>query len=211
MADATQAEMLVVLRGLLARATTWLLRSRRLLEPTEQQVKRFAPAVQALHARVDAQGEPSTRARSWMIAGVPPALAARVDHADALFDALDVAEIAESSGRDVEQTAQVHAGVAARLRLQRLRQQIDALPADTYWQGLARLAMADELTDLQRSIAQAAISGQSGTPVQVLDHWEQINRQLMQRAQRLLAEQPEGANADPAMLSVALRELRNLV
>src|SRR5207245_11053907 len=42
--DAMQAEMVITLRGLITRATTWCLRSRRLFEPTQQQVARFAPA-----------------------------------------------------------------------------------------------------------------------------------------------------------------------
>ncbi|NNU44813.1 NAD-glutamate dehydrogenase [Ramlibacter sp. B156] len=48
--DEVQADMVVTLRALVTRATTWFLRSRRLFEPTQQQVARFAPAVQALHA-----------------------------------------------------------------------------------------------------------------------------------------------------------------
>jgi NAD-specific glutamate dehydrogenase len=44
----------------------------------------------------------------------------------------------------------------------------------------------------------------------VLDRWQQGNRQALERAQRLLADASE-ASGDLAMLSVALRELRNLV
>jgi NAD-specific glutamate dehydrogenase len=45
----------------------------------------------------------------------------------------------------------------------------------------------------------------------VLDRWEQGNRQALERAQRLLAELQDTPGSDLAMLSVALRELRNLV
>jgi glutamate dehydrogenase len=45
----------------------------------------------------------------------------------------------------------------------------------------------------------------------VLDAWERDNRQALERARRLLAELQETPGSDLAMLSVALRELRNLV
>jgi glutamate dehydrogenase len=210
--DALQAEMVIALRGLVARATTWFLRSRRLHEPTEQQVKRFAPAVRALAARIEAQAGSSARAAVWVQAGVPQALAWHVDAADGLFDALDIAEIADSTKRAMEDTADVHTGVGTRLGLQRLRQQIELLPAETYWAQLAKLALGDDLADLQRSIAAEAVGRYEGTPASVLDQWEEANRQAMDRAQRLMAELRESSGGgDLAMLSVALRELRNLV
>jgi glutamate dehydrogenase len=209
--DAVQAEMVLALRGLVTRATTWFLRSRRLNEPTEQQVARFAPAVQALRAGVAAGTAVSPRAEQWVEAGVPRPLALQADAAEALFNALDIAEIADAGKLPLELTAQVHGGVGARLGLDAMRQQIEMLPAESYWQNLAKLALADDLTDLQRSIAQEALVRQAGSAGEVLNAWEQGNRQARERAQRLLAELREQPVGDLAMLSVALRELRNLV
>ena len=209
--DEVQAEMVIALRALVTRATTWFLRSRRLFEPTQQQVSRFAPAVQALRTHALAAPATSTRATRWIQAGVPQTLAAQVDGADALFSALDIAEIAEASKRPLELTAQVHGGVGQRLGLERMRQQIDLLPAESYWQSLARLALADDLGDLQRAIALEAISHPDGAAGEILDRWESGNRQALGRAQRLLAELQDTPGTDLAMLSVALRELRNLV
>jgi glutamate dehydrogenase len=209
--DEVQADMVIALRALVTRATTWFLRSRRLSEPTEQQVARFAPAVQALRAAREGAAPTSARAARWTQAGVPAALAAQVDGAETLFNALDIAEIAETGKRPLDLTAQVHAGVGERLGLERMRQQIELLPADSYWHHLAKLALGDDVTDLQRSIAQEALGHGDGDPAQVLDRWERGNRQALERAQRLLAELQDTAGSDLAMLSVALRELRNLV
>src|SRR5205085_1140364 len=139
--DETQAEMVIALRNLVTRATTWFLRSRRLFEPTQQQVSRFSPVVQALRAQGASQPV-SARAQRWVQAGVPTELAAQVDSSERLFSALDIAEIAEAGKRDIALTAQVHSGVGERLGLERMRQQIEQLPADNYWQGLAKLALA---------------------------------------------------------------------
>lgn len=210
--DETQADMVLALRALLGRATAWFLRSRRSFEATQQQVGRFAPAVRALRAHGGQGATGSPRVRRWTAAGVPAGLAAAVDSADALFHALDVAEIAEAVQRPLELTAQVHAGVGERLGLPRMRQQIEVLPAESFWQGLAKLALADDLADLQRSIAQEALGHADAASVtQVLDRWEAGNRQALLRARRLLAELEEAPGGELAMLSVALRELRNLV
>jgi glutamate dehydrogenase len=207
-ADEVQAEMIIALRDLVTRATTWFLRSRRLAEPMEQVVGRFTPAVHALDG---AKVAGSSRAARWVQAGVPQALAAQVDGAGHLFSALDVAEIADASQQPLALTAQVHAGVGERLGLDRMRQQIELLPADTYWHGMAKLALADDLVALQRSIAREAVANAQGDAPAVLERWARGNRQALERAQRLLAELQDAPGSDLAMLSVALRELRNLV
>jgi glutamate dehydrogenase len=208
--DEVQADLVITLRGLVIQASTWFLRSRRLFEPTEQQVSRFMPAVQALRSHLERAAGASPRAQAWLQAGVPQAVAVAVDSAGVLFNALDIAEIAEAGKRPLELTAQVHAGVGERLGLERMRQQIELLPADSYWQGLAKLALHDDLTGLQRSIAQEAMGHPDGDVAGILDRWEQGNRQALERAQRLLAELQDTPGTDLAMLSVALRELRNL-
>lgn len=209
--DEVQTDMVITLRGLVTRATTWFLRSRRLFEPTQQQVSRFVPAVQALRAQLESTSPASVRAVRWTHAGVPKALAAQVDSAEQVFNALDIAEIAELRKKPLELTAQVYAGVGDRLGLGRMRQQIEQLSSDSYWHSLAKLALNDDVNDLQRSIAQEALGHGDGEAGAVLDRWEQGNRQTLERAQRLLVELQETPGSDLAMLSVALRELRNLV
>jgi glutamate dehydrogenase len=208
--DEVQADMVITLRGLVTRATTWFLRSRRLAEPMEHMVQRFRPAVDALRPRLEGAAEGSDRVARWVAAGVPPELARRIDATDGLFTALDIAEIADSTQSALADTAQVHFGVDNSLGLQRLRWQIQSLPIETYWQNLAKVALADDLADLQRSVAQHVVSEGTGAPQQRLQAWQERNRAELERVGRLLAELAEGPPADLAMLSVALRELRNL-
>jgi len=208
--DKMQSEMLIEEGWLTARATTWFLRSRRLGDPMEQTFKRFTPVVQALRARVEPQAATSPRATAWIGAGVPAELAQRVASADALYAALDITEIAEAVRRDIGHVADVHVGVGTRLGLARLRQQIDTLPADSYWQSLAKVALGDDLAGLQRAIAQSVFGAGDGDPAHLMAAWEARNTAGLERAQRLLAELGETKGADLAMLSVALRELRNL-
>jgi glutamate dehydrogenase len=140
---------------------------------------------------------------------VPSELAANVAMMEGLYAALDVAELAESTRRPLDEVAEVHAGVAAQLGLTRLRAQINALPADSYWQSLAKAALGDDLAGLQRAIALEAVNQDGDGAAARLAAWESLNGAPLERAKRLLAEFGD-KGADLAMLSVALRELRNL-
>jgi glutamate dehydrogenase len=209
-ADAVQAQMINELGRLGTHATMWFLRSRRLAEPMEQVVKRFTPAVQALRDRLAAEGPTSVRASAWIEAGVPDDVVRDVLCADGLFAALDIAEIADAAQRPIAEVSDVHAGLGQRLGLANLRRQIDTLAADSYWQTQAKLALGDDLAGLQRSIAHDVVSHGQGDAAQMLAAWEQRNQQALERAQRLLAELGDAKGVDLAMVSVALRELRNL-
>ncbi|MBB4841672.1 glutamate dehydrogenase [Paucibacter oligotrophus] len=208
--DAVQAEMIEELGRLGSHATTWFLRSRRLAEPMEQVFARFTPAVAVLRQRLETMAEGSARAEAWVAAGVPAELAQAVLRAESLFAALDIAEIADASQRPLDEVADVHASLGQRLGLAGLRQQIDALTPGSYWQTQAKMALGDDLAGLQRAIASDVLSHISGEASDKLQAWEQRNSDALERAQRLLGELSEAKGVDLAMLSVALRELRNL-
>jgi glutamate dehydrogenase len=208
--DAVQSEMLIEEGWLTSRATTWFLRYRRLAEPMEQTFTRFRDAVEALREPLAATAASAPQALAWVAAGVPAALAARVASAEGLFAALDIAEVAELTRHDATAVGEVHVGVAQRLGLGRLRQQIDALPSTSHWQSLAKNALGDDLAGLQRSITQEVLAAGEGGSAQRLAAWEAANADALERARRVLVELADTKNADLAMLSVALRELRNL-
>jgi NAD-specific glutamate dehydrogenase len=77
---------------------------------------------------------------------------------------------------------------------------------------LAKTAMDDDLSGLQRSIAGEVLSGGAGisTRDELLASWQQRNRRATERAQRLMDELRAAPATDASMLAVALRELRNL-
>jgi glutamate dehydrogenase len=209
--DSVQFELLVEWRRLIARATTWFLRSGRLKEPVADGAQRLQPAVAFLRKRLEPEAAALPQVAAWVQSGVPRELAQRVGAADRLFSALDIAEIAEAGQSPLDATSEVHCGIGERLGLEKLRQQIEQLPADNHWHNLAKVALADDLADLQRSIAQDAVSRHSGTAAEKLAAWEARNPAAFARAKRLVSELADAAGADLAMLSVALRELRNLV
>ena len=140
---------------------------------------------------------------------MPEPLARQVAAAPGALAALDIAEIAAVVQRPLELTAQVHWAVNERLGLDRLRRQVALLPTDSYWHGLARIALADDLRELQRAITQQALQREPGAAEAVLAAWESQSQPGLDRTRRLLADL--GETSDLAGLSVALRELRNLL
>ena len=210
-ANSVQSEMLVAWRQLITRATAWFLRSRHLDEPAGEGARRLAPAVRSLRLRLEPEAAGAPQVTAWVQAGVPASLAQQVGAADRVFNALDIAEVAEAGQSDLEATSQVHFGIGERLGLEKLRQQIELLPADSHWQSLAKVALADDLADLQRSIALDVVRGNPGPAQEKVSAWEERKPAAFARAKRLLGELADAQSPELAMLSVALRELRKLV
>ncbi len=210
-ADETQAELLMELGRRTVRATTWFLRSRRLGEPMAQTIERFRPAMQALlnHLRA-APLTASWRALiqemqvRFVQQGVPEALAFDIAAAATSLAALDLAEVVEAARQPLDTVASTYFAIGDSLGLARLRAQVAALPSDGYWQALAKAASSDDLASLQRQLTADAL--QAGG----LEPWQREQAHPLDRARRMLSELAESKSADLAMLSVALRELRNL-
>jgi glutamate dehydrogenase len=216
--DQIQSEMLIEAGRLTVRATGWFLRSRRLAEPMEQTIERFQPGVETLYGALmklldaPARSQLDIQAVRWTQAGVPRELALRVAALDTLFAALDIIEVAESTGRPVPAVAGVYFKLSAKLGLAWLRDRIGQIPGDSHWQTLAKSAMRDDLAGLARSLAADVVgaAGDGSGPEALVGRWESANADAIERAERLLAELRAAPAPDLAMLSVALRELRNL-
>jgi glutamate dehydrogenase len=214
-ADGVQGAMFERLRALGTRATTWLVHPRRRSQSAMALVERLSPAVALQRARPQATTSGSVGgsalADDWVAAGVPAELAHAVAASDTLAEALDVAETAEFAQLPLQQVGAVHRELATSLGLQRVQQQIEQLPSDGYWDTLARSALADELAELQRDLALQVMRQREGSAAAMLQAWEAEQGESLRAARRLLAELAEAKSADLAMLSVALRRLRDTV
>ncbi len=216
-ADEVQSRMLIHTSAQLERGTVWFLRSRRLGDDIAATIAHFRPGVEALSARLPELQDADEHARveaavaRYVADGVPRELAARVVTFDTLHATLDIAEVAGSARQPVELVAAIYFDVANRLGMPWLREKIAALPGDQHWRMLAKGAMLDDLTGLQRTITGAVLAGASGGSAgERVAAWQQANRRALERAAQLLAELRAVPSPDSAMLSVSLRELRAL-
>ncbi len=217
-ADEVQSRMLIHINGQLERGTTWFLRSRRLGDDIAATIEHFRPGVEALSARLpelqdaDERSHVEAAVARYVADGVPHELAARVVTFDTLHATLDIAEVAATAMQPVQGVAAIYFDVANRLSMPWLREKIAALPGDQHWQMLAKGAMLDDLSGLQRSITGAVLAGGDGkgSAGGLVAAWQQANRRALERAAQLLAELRAVPSPDSAMLSVTLRELRAL-
>jgi glutamate dehydrogenase len=146
-------------------------------------------------------------------AGVPAELAGQVAHLEALVPALDIVEVADSVGVEVASAAAVYFGLGARLELHWVRDQVVALQRDTRWDAMARAALRDDVYAEQAAlVAEVLRSGGDGrSPHERVDAWLAQNEPLVERCLQVLADIRTAGSPDLARLSVAVREVRNLI
>jgi glutamate dehydrogenase len=205
-------------RKMIERSALWFLRNRRQPLDIAATVSHFAPGIASLAQELPkllapADSESMDRlAERFCAEGVPAELATRVASLDALFSGLNVIEVATAGGETVETVAAVYFALGYRLDLHWLRDQIARLPAETHWQTLAQGALRDDLYSEQRELtAEVLRRGTEDRDAETLiDSWMEENRSSVERANVILADLKEAEGLDIAMLSVALREIRNL-
>lgn len=216
--DAVQSDMLIDSERLMVRATLWFLRYRHLKNDFARTVARFTSGVKALAAQLDQFLAPADHAALKQAAerltqqGVPHDLALHLASFDTLYSALDIVEIGSETQRGIEEVAGAYFAVGSRLNLSWLRKQIGALPSDSHWQTLAKAALRDEVSGLQRGLTSLIlkISPKLKLPDALIKEWETQNKSALERSQQVLAALQSAGSLDLSMLSVALRELRNL-
>jgi glutamate dehydrogenase len=216
--ERVQAAMVIDAGRLIVRATLWFLRNRQHLADIARAIEHFRPHTESIAALFPqllpaAEQEGFAKAAGRLEdAGVPAALAARAAGFDALFSALDIVEVASGLARDAETVARLHFALAGELDFPWLRGRIGTLPADSHWQALAKAALRDDLAGMQRSLAADALAAgdSGGDPERMIAAWKGRNGALYERFRQVLADLHGAEAPDLAMLSVALRELRNL-
>jgi glutamate dehydrogenase len=215
----TQLGMLLRSRVLLERSTRWLLRKRRRPLDIAATIAQFAPGARAIAAGLPGLLGPGERepvrahAAELEAAGAPPDLAQRVAQAEALVPALEVVELATARELDPVAAAEVYFTLGSRLELHWLRDQIIALPRETRWDAMARAALRDDVyaeqAALTAEVLRARADGRS--PLECVDAWVSENEGPVERCLQVLADVRAAGPPELARLSVAVREVRNLI
>jgi len=213
----TQLLMLLKVRVLHERATRWLLRNRPRPMDIAAAITRYAPAVGALVSSASEVVCASDRAAARRVgdglvgAGVPAELAERIGHLDSLLPSLDIVEAADATGLGFDDVARVYFAIDERLDLHALRGLIAALPREERWDALARRALWEDLMSEHRALTVSVLRSSDGPVAGRLPAWTLQNAAAVERCVQVLADVRAGGAADLATLSVAVRELRNLI
>jgi glutamate dehydrogenase len=215
----TQTRMLLEWRRLVERATRWFLRNRRPPLDISATVSYFSEGVSELTRRLtefmlDSDREGLERATEQLVeANVPPELARRVAVLNAMFSELDIVDIATATDEPLDEVAAVYFTLGDRLKLHWLRGHVEALPRDNRWQALARAALRDDLYSQQAELTAEILRS---TPSELsaqerIEAWADANRAQVDRTLQVLTDINASGAFGLATLSVALREIRNLI
>jgi glutamate dehydrogenase len=216
---AVQLALLRRTRVLVERAAHWLLQHRRASFDVAATIERYRPGAEELARAVASLIAPSNRRATqravdgFVAAGVPRELGARVAHLGALFPALDVADIAAAEDAPIQAVAETYFVLGTELDLQWLRERVTALPRETRWASLAAIALRDDLNADQAALtAEVVRNGRRDLPVaERVRAWRAACAVSVDRSLQVIEEVRASGAADLATLSVAVREVRNMI
>jgi glutamate dehydrogenase len=214
-----QTQMMLDARKLVERATRWLLRYRHTPLDIGETISHFSDGVREMAESipailVDGDREAVENAAARLIeAGVPEDLAERAAALGPMFPALDITDVANANGESLDTVAPVYFTLGDRLKLHWLRRHIEALPRDNRWRTLARSALRDDIFNQQAALTAEVLRNtpQEKPPDERIETWAQANEGPVHRTMQVLADINSSGTFDLSTLSVALREIRNLI
>ncbi|MFD7918495.1 NAD-glutamate dehydrogenase [Streptomyces sp. NPDC059740] len=206
-------------RRLVERGTRWLLANRPQPVDLTQTVEFFGERVAEVWAALPKLVRGSDLAWFERIhdelasAGVPDALATRVASFSSVFPALDIVAIADRTGKEPLDVAEVYYDLGDRLRINQLLDRVLELPREDRWQSMARAAIREDLFAAHAALTRDVLTAGDGTstPEERFREWEERNTALLGRARATLEEIHNSDSFDLANLSVAMRTMRTLL
>jgi len=215
-----QQQMLIQSQDLMERVSLWLLRNRRSPLNIESEVDRFKPTVSTLKAEVwqwlpeSVSATLQATADRYVSHQVPEEMAQWVASLDTLYSALDITEVMLRTEEDCAVVAPIYFELAARLQVNWLRARIMNLTVKGHWQMRARAALLNSLYDHLRQLT-ANVLGDTASENSAehrLQQWMNTNLTPVDRCQNVFNDlRQTTGEPDMAMLSVAVRELANLI
>lgn len=214
-------ELVLVSRRLLDRAARWMLNRRPQPLAVGAEIARFreriARASELLGGWLVGADRTNLHDRTRAIArrGAHEDLVRDVELVLDRFGLLDVVEIADRSGCELSVAGELYFRLCEHVGLVPLLGRVSALPTESRWDTLARLALRDELYDSVRvltlDVLMHSVAGDG--PERMIADWEERNGSRLSRARAVLDEVariPVSADRGLAALSVASRQLRRM-
>jgi glutamate dehydrogenase len=200
------------------RAVYWLLQRFPDQLDIETMIARLGPGVDRLAGVLPSVLGGSQRkrfeqdARQLEALGMPAAIARNIATLTLTTQMLDIVELAGTSGLPVERVAQLHFELGRGLRLDWLREQIEALRVAGRWRAMARATLRENLAQEQRALVQSMLlrAGRND-PAEALTAWMSESKTKIARVRRALDDMHATGQMDFATLSVALKEIGRLV
>jgi glutamate dehydrogenase len=214
-----QIDMMIEARKQVERASRWLIRHHHLPLDIAETIAALQPGTRQLADNLlDLMSSTDkemleTKMQHWVDAGVPINLATRVAILEPWLSALDIVEVANTTTVELSKVATVYFTLGTDLKLHWLRERIDNLPRDNRWAALSRSALRDELYRTHHQLTTVVLQTDTNTqePTAQIAAWMDSKKMNIGRCLEVLSEIAHAENPELPMLSVALREIRNLL
>jgi glutamate dehydrogenase len=211
--------LLIRIQALLERATLWLLRNTRESLSIQRLKDTYKPGVEIIRANMQAiLTEPSQAHLAEINAelaeqGIPAEVAEKLSALHYLFYGLDIIRVASNTEKEVLDVAQTYFALEMDLELHWLRHSVFELSADDMWQRRAKAGLGDEVDNSLRTLTQEVI--QSSSDIKELEErltfWREQNSDNIKHYRTTFGEIKSESELTLAMVTVAIRELRNLI
>ncbi|MFE5541759.1 NAD-glutamate dehydrogenase [Streptomyces sp. NPDC056492] len=206
-------------RRLVERGTRWLLNNRPQPLQITETIELFSDRVAQVWAELPklVRGADLEWYQSIMDEligeGVPEELAAKVAGFSSAFPTLDIVAIADRTGVNPLDVAEVYYDLADRLQITQLMDRIIELPRSDRWQSMARASIREDLFAAHAALTAdvLAVGNGDSTPEDRFKAWEDKNAAIISRARTTLDEIRGSDDFDLANLSVAMRTMRSLL
>ncbi|MDX2378827.1 MAG: NAD-glutamate dehydrogenase [Acidimicrobiia bacterium] len=209
----TQLDLFRSARAMVERGTVWLLRHRHPPLDTGGAIEQFAPGIRLLGDTLDelvggvVAERIATAASDLESGGVPSGLARRAARWPWMHPGFDIVEMASEEGCGTADTATAYWSVFESFDVAWLWDGIGRLPRSDRWQTQARSALRDDLLSALANLAAHILRAADGSP----EVWIAANERAVARAMSMYNEIRRAESFDLTTLSVALRQLRNLM
>ncbi len=214
-----QYRMQILVRGLVERATHWLIRARRTNNTIAELIEHFKPGLDELVTSMPgclsaAENETlDQRVAHFMKAGAPEDTAIAVARVVPLSSSLDIVEVARSSEQPVADIAAMYFALGQYLELSWLRERIGTLVASSHWHKLATAELRGDLHYQQRHLC-AEVASATDVDLSAderVQQWSDRNRLASDQYRALISELKATTSVDFAMLSLAINEVHKLL
>ena len=213
-----QMDMMLVLVGLVKRATRWFLRNRRReLSPTAL-IAQFRAGVEELPLAFPTLLRGSTAdhyeslREHYEEQGVGSDMAELIAGTHYSYRVLGIVEAATQAGAPLMEVAKLYFAIGEELQLDWFAAQILSAKIDTEWQTMARDSYLEDLEWQQRTLAIGAMRylESDRNLLHCIQRWSDREERLLERWRQMIAELQAVPVPDFAMLAVANRELLDL-
>ncbi|TDP00519.1 NAD-glutamate dehydrogenase [Marinomonas balearica] len=212
-------KLLIRIQVLVERATLWLLRNTRESLSIQRLIETYKPGIAAIRTNMQAiLTDPSLEhledlTSSLTEQGVPAEVARAMTSNHYLFYGLDIIRVASNTEREVLDVAQTYFTLETDLDLHWLRHSVNELPAEDMWSRRAKAGLGDEVDNGLRTLTQEVIqtSAEINELEERLSHWRELNSDNIKHYRATFNEIKTETDLSLAMVSVAIRELRNLI